>query len=338
MPPTSAKRSLEEAESVLDGVKAIVLDIEGTITPITFVKDKLFPYVTENIESHLTSTYDEEETQEDISDLRALAASDKENGEDVVEIPEAKDDNKDEVIQAVIKNVSHQMDKDRKSAELKKLQGHIWREGYQSKKLEGELFEDVGPVLQQLGEEGFSLFIYSSGSIESQQLLLTHSTDGDLNEIFAGFFDTTFGPKNEAESYRTIKTEIEKNCEADSVNSEEILFLTDNPEEARAAREAGWQAVLVDRSLEQDDGIELDEETRQSFQVIENLHDLFGDDDLDEMEDYDGQVKRPRVDGNGEYDDEEDEGQEEGEEDYGDEGGEGEEEEAGEEGGEDEED
>lgn len=44
--------------------------------------------------------------------------------------------------------------------------------------------------------------------------------------------------------------------------------------------------MLVDRSLEQEGGIEIDEETRQNFQVIENLHDLFGDDDLDEMERY----------------------------------------------------
>ena len=56
--------------------------------------------------------------------------------------------------------------------------------------------------------------------------------------------------------------------------------------EAKAAREAGWTAVLVDRSLEQDGSIDIDDETRQNFQVIENLHDLFGDDDLDELERY----------------------------------------------------
>lgn len=56
--------------------------------------------------------------------------------------------------------------------------------------------------------------------------------------------------------------------------------------EAKAAREAGWLAVLVDRSLEQEGSIDIDDETRQNFQVIENLHDLFGDDDLEEMERY----------------------------------------------------
>ena len=71
----------------------------------------------------------------------------------------------------------------------------------------------------------------------------------DVFQIFAGFFDTTFGPKNEAESYRTIKTEIEKNCEADSVNSEEILFLTDNPEGKLASTDVLFSAMGLRISL-----------------------------------------------------------------------------------------
>ncbi|WAR20410.1 ENOPH-like protein [Mya arenaria] len=221
MPPPTEKRTLEEAESILEGVKAVVLDIEGTITPISFVKDKLFPYIRENIETYLTSKFDDDETKADITALRDLAKKDKEGGADVVEIPDSTDDNEDAVVKAVVKNVIAQMDADRKSTELKQLQGHMWREAYKTKKVEGEL--------------------------------------------------------------------------------------------------AGWVAILVDRSLEQEDSIEIDEATRQSFQVIENLHDLFGDDDLDEMEGFDGQVKRVKLAANGEFDDDdeddEDEVDDDGEED-----------------------
>lgn len=325
----STKRTLEEGESLLEGVKALVLDIEGTITPISFVTEKLFPYVTENLESYLSTRFDEEETQTDISALRELASKVKEDGEDVAEIPEATDDNKDEVIKAVVDFVNAQMDADSKATELKTLQGHVWREAYKTKKVEGELFEDVAPVLQQLAEEDFMLYIYSSGSVEAQKLLLSHSTDGDITDMFTGFFDTEVGPKTESESYKKIKQEI-----SEDIESQEILFLTDDPEEAKAACQAGWQAVLVDRSMEQEGSIELTDEHRQNFMVIENLNELFGEDEDDE-EAYGG-AKRARMAGNGEYEGEEDEGEggeeDEGEGDYGDEeeeeGGEDEEEEA----------
>ena len=45
------------------------------------------------------------------------------------------------------------------------------------------LFEDVNPVLQQLHDEEFRLYIFSSGSIEAQKLLVTYSTEGDISEV-----------------------------------------------------------------------------------------------------------------------------------------------------------
>ncbi|XP_060553052.1 enolase-phosphatase E1-like [Ruditapes philippinarum] len=296
------KRTLEEGESLLEGVKALVLDIEGTITPISFVKDKLFPYVSENLESYLSTRYDEDECQADIEALRALATKDKGEGKDVVEIPAKEEGNKDDVIKAVVSNVKAQMDADRKSTELKDLQGHVWRDAYKQKKIEGELFEDVAPVLQQIAEEDFMLFIYSSGSIEAQKLLLAHTADGDITDMFMGFFDTTQGSKTESDSYKKIQKLI---SEEQEVQAEEILFLTDSPAEAKAACVAGWQAVLVDRSMEQEDGIELTAEDKQNFMVIDNLNDLFGEDDDDE-EAYAQQVKRARMEGNGEFDGEDD--------------------------------
>lgn len=51
--------------------RCVVLDIEGTTTPISFVTDVLFPYARANVGRHLSSTYETEETQDDINLLRA---------------------------------------------------------------------------------------------------------------------------------------------------------------------------------------------------------------------------------------------------------------------------
>lgn len=51
--------------------KCILLDIEGTTTPISFVTEVLFPYARDNVRKYLMSTYDSEETQDDIKLLRA---------------------------------------------------------------------------------------------------------------------------------------------------------------------------------------------------------------------------------------------------------------------------
>ncbi|XP_073268366.1 probable bifunctional methylthioribulose-1-phosphate dehydratase/enolase-phosphatase E1 [Populus alba] len=50
--------------------RCIVLDIEGTTTPIIFVADVLFPYAHDNVGRHLSATYETAETHDDIKLLR----------------------------------------------------------------------------------------------------------------------------------------------------------------------------------------------------------------------------------------------------------------------------
>lgn len=290
------KRTIDEAEpSLLEGVKALIVDIEGTTTPVGFVKETLFPYAEENVESFLTKRYDDEETQEDIKALQELAAKDKADGvEGVVEIP--KEGSKDDIIKAVVDNVKWQMDEDRKTTALKQLQGHIWREGYKTGQIKAELFEDVGPALQQIVEEGVNVYVYSSGSVEAQKLLFGNTEEGDLLELFTDFFDTTIGDKKDSGSYKKIVDKI-------GVSPEEILFLTDMPEEATAASKAGLRSALVTR----DGNEELTEEHFQNFLVIESFGELFGDDD---DEDY----KRLEGEDNGEVDEEDEDEDDLGEE------------------------
>ncbi|BFZ07110.1 hypothetical protein BsWGS_10149 [Bradybaena similaris] len=291
------KRSAEEADSLLVGVRSIVFDIEGTTTPISFVKDTLFPYVRNHIESYLKNNYDNPEVQKAIGALREQAVKEKnENAEGVVEIP-SSDSCKEDVIKAVVSNVKWQMDADRKTTELKNLQGLIWKDGYESKELKGELFDDVAPMLKMLIEEGMKLYVYSSGSVESQKLLFANSNLGDLTEVFSGYFDTTTGSKTDSASYKKIAAEIK-------TEPKYILFLTDIPQEAEAAVAAGLRSALVIRP----GNAELTDEHLQNFACIEKLDELYG-------EEYDeDDIKRFAGD-NGEQDeDEEEEGDDDDEE------------------------
>ena len=55
---------------------AVVLDIEGTTTPISFVTKILFPYARNNVRNHIVSTYKTEETQADIELIRKQVSID----------------------------------------------------------------------------------------------------------------------------------------------------------------------------------------------------------------------------------------------------------------------
>ncbi|XP_053559331.1 enolase-phosphatase E1 [Bombina bombina] len=223
-------------------VSIILLDIEGTTTPITFVKDILFPYIKDNVKTYLQEHWDKEECQEDVSQLRKQAEKDIHlNGN--VPIPCLSEDKADleKMIQAVVDNVHWQMSLDRKTTALKQLQGHMWRLAYVTGEVKGEVYEDIVPAIKTWRAAGMKVYIYSSGSIEAQKLLFGYSMEGNLSELLDGHFDTTIGHKVESESYRNIAKNI--GCCPNN-----ILFLTDITKEAKAAEEAGMHVAVVVRS------------------------------------------------------------------------------------------
>ncbi|KAF5177841.1 Enolase-phosphatase e1 [Thalictrum thalictroides] len=182
----------------------ILLDIEGTTTPISFVTDVLFPYARNNARKHLSATYDTEETKTDIKLLRAQVEDDLKQGViGAIPIP-TEDAGKEEMISSLVANVEGMIKADRKITALKQLQ----------------------------------VYIYSSGSIEAQKLIFGNSNYGDLRKFLCGFFDTTIGNKKEARSYLEISQSLGVNSPA------EILFFTDVYQEAIAAKEAGLEVII----------------------------------------------------------------------------------------------
>jgi enolase-phosphatase E1 len=133
------------------------------------------------------------------------------------------------------------MDDDRKASPLKTLQGLIWQDGYARKELTTEYFPDVVPALREWSRRGLGLAVFSSGSVAGQIASFSHTTEGDLRELFAQHFDTVnAGPKRESRSYHAI-------AEALGAPAEQVVFLSDVPAELDAAAAAGWRAIGLAR-------------------------------------------------------------------------------------------
>ncbi|KAI4333656.1 hypothetical protein L6164_018436 [Bauhinia variegata] len=218
--------------------RCILLDIEGTTTPISFVSEVLFPYARNNVGRHLSATYNTTDTQDDIKLLRSQVQSDLEQGvEGALPIP-SDDAGKEEVIAALVANVEAMIKADRKITALKQLQGHIWRTGYENNELEGVVFDDVPEALEKWSALGIKVYIYSSGSRLAQRLIFGKTSHGDLRKYLSGFFDTTVGNKRETRSY----VEISESLGVDK--SSDIFFVTDVFQEATAAKAAGLEVVI----------------------------------------------------------------------------------------------
>lgn len=213
-----------------------LLDIEGTTTSIAFVYDTLFPYARAKVGAFLSARWDDPAVQEDVEALRSLAAEDAAAGREVPAIA-PPDADVDTQIASATANVLAQMDTDRKTTALKSLQGKIWKDGYATGELRGHVFDDVAPALARWKDAGERIYIYSSGSVAAQKLLFGTSEAGDLMPWLDGYFDTTTGPKKEAASYAAI-------AEAVGDAPADVVFVTDNLNEAKAAHAAGMQVRL----------------------------------------------------------------------------------------------
>ncbi|WP_256592014.1 acireductone synthase, partial [Pseudomonas sp. HMWF006] len=143
-------------------------------------------------------------------------------------------------VERVIEILLSWIAEDRKATPLKALQGMVWAQGYQAGQLKGHVYPDAVEALQRWHAAGYQLFVYSSGSVQAQKLIFGCSEAGDLTPLFSGYFDTTSGPKREAQSYTNIQQAI-------GVEPGEILFLSDIVQELDAAQAAGLQTCGLAR-------------------------------------------------------------------------------------------
>jgi enolase-phosphatase E1 len=211
-----------------DGIRAVLLDIEGTTTPISFVHDVLFPFAQTRLREACGSAGGRAKLAESIALLRAEHTAEAASNPEVPGFGDGAE------------YAEFLMDEDRKSTGLKALQGLIWKDGYRDGTLLAPMFSDVEPSIRAWRAAGIRLRIYSSGSVQAQKLLFKHSEVGDLTGHFEGYHDTTTGPKKDRASYQAIANAFE-------LEPNEILFLSDVVDELDAAVAAGLRTGLLER-------------------------------------------------------------------------------------------
>jgi enolase-phosphatase E1 len=218
-------------------IRVILLDVEGTTTPIEFVYQTLFPYASRKLEWFLREHAQDPEVQALIEDLRAQHKADERNG---LQPPSWPASSQEARLGSSVAYGQWLIARDSKCTPLKSLQGKIWQQGFASGELHGEVFPDVPVAFERWRRQKRIICIYSSGSVLAQQLLFRTTTFGDLTSFISGFFDTRVGAKAEVESYKKIAASV-------SHVPHEFLFISDAVKEIEAAQSAGMQAVLCDR-------------------------------------------------------------------------------------------
>ncbi|CAM1510324.1 Fc.00g006590.m01.CDS01 [Cosmosporella sp. VM-42] len=201
----------------------LLFDIEGTVCPISFVKDVLFPYALESLPKVLDQEWDTSE----FSPYRNAFPEEYRNSRTDFEA-----------------HVRDLVKRDVKISYLKSLQGHLWLQGYKSGKIRAPLFPDVAPFIQAAHAAGMKIMIYSSGSVPAQKLLFAHTNaqPSDLTIFISDWFDTVnAGPKTDVASYNTILSNY-----AD-IGPARWLFLSDNLQEVQAASQSGMRSFPVTR-------------------------------------------------------------------------------------------
>lgn len=202
-------------------IRAIVTDIEGTTSSLSFVKNVLFPHAREHMAGFVRRHADEAEVRAQLDEVRRTVG-------------------KDLDLDGVIRQLIQWLDEDQKITPLKALQGMIWEAGYRDGAFTGHVYADAADKLRQWHAQGIRLYVFSSGSVKAQQLIFGYSDFGDLAPLFDGYFDTRIGAKREVEAYRNI-------IEVIACPAPEILFLSDIVEELAAAKQAGMQVLQVVR-------------------------------------------------------------------------------------------
>jgi enolase-phosphatase E1 len=206
-------------------IQYVLMDIEGTLISVAFVRKILFPFAKHRLAAFL------HERRHDADVLRWTAVC-----QDAVE----HETGTRPAYEELPGMLTGWIDQDRKQAGLKALQGMIWDEGYRQRAFGPELYGDVLPALTQWRARGIRLGIYSSGSEQAQRLLFTHTNVGDVTSLFENFFDTSVGEKQAAASYRTISARI-------GLPPSHIFFLSDAERELDAAGSTGFRTAHIVR-------------------------------------------------------------------------------------------
>jgi enolase-phosphatase E1 len=207
-------------------IKAILTDIEGTTSSLSFMQDVLYPYAHETMRAFIRERADDPAVSKVLEDLRRNLGQELSNDE-------------------LAAQMQRWIDEDRKVNALSTLQGIIWEHGYAQDRFKGHVYEDALRNLRNWKEQGMGIYGFSAGAVYAQKLLFGHSEYGDVSELFDELFDTNVGAKDDPTAYQSIATSI-------GYSPSEVLYISDSREELDAARQVGMYTVWVVREGELD--------------------------------------------------------------------------------------
>lgn len=228
---------------VFENCSAILIDIAGTVGSINFTKDTLYAFAKKNIEEYLTSKWDDEEVKKLVAELKG-------DGEELADVTKA------------VERFNTLTDENSVNVGLKTMQGLLYKQGYEKGELKAHVFDDIKSALEEWSKHR-KICIYSTGAEEAQKQYFSHSTAGDLSAFIANYFDQTVGKKTASESYEGIAKTLE-------VKPAEILYLSDDIDEIKAATKAGCASVLVTR----EGNAEISEDDKKDRLVVSSFADL----------------------------------------------------------------
>ena len=195
-------------------IRAIIVDTAGTTTDLNFIQDVLFPYSKKAMADFLTKNQDNALVDYCISDVKDIALE-----------PDA-------TLERVTEILNQWIEEDRKVTPLKTLQGLIWKQGYNRSEFKGHIYPDFIDNIERIIAANIRIYSFSSGSVDAQKLLFSHTDAGDLTTHFSGHFDTRTGNKLDKQAYSNI-------CNTISLKPKQMLFISDMVEELKAADAAG---------------------------------------------------------------------------------------------------
>ncbi|MGP9799376.1 acireductone synthase [Rheinheimera sp. NSM] len=201
---------------------AIITDIEGTTSRISFVTEVLFPYAARELPGFIRANATEAAVAAELDACRSLMQQ------------------ADATVDTIIAQLQQWIAEDQKITPLKTLQGMVWQYGYQSGAFKGHVYADVHSALTCWQQQGIKLYVYSSGSVQAQQLLFQYSDFGDLTPLFSDYFDTRIGAKRDISSYAAILQQLQ-------LPPKQVLFLSDVAAELDAAKVLGIATIQIVR-------------------------------------------------------------------------------------------
>lgn len=203
-------------------VRAVLLDIEGTVSSPCFFKNILRPYAEAHFREYISSHLSDPEVDQAFEQARQMTGG-----------PFANTD-------AVLKTLENWFHQGKKAKPLSLLLTKVWEHGYTQGEIQGHLYRDAYLNLRAWRMRGIPLYVYSSKCEAEQRLLLFYSMYGNIITYFEQFFDGSIGKKTERSSYLAV-------AEAMELEPSQILFLSDSRTELKAAEAAGMQVLMVCR-------------------------------------------------------------------------------------------